>query len=135
MLEGMVRKRDPRLKLHFAIFITVILIVLSCSAPSNVVTPQEYRMPADLGDPKVSYRDHIKPMMENSCTPCHFPEKGQKKLLNTFEAMVESIDDIIYRVQLPVDSIEYMPYKQKKLPLSTKEIQILKNWYDQGIAR
>jgi len=61
-------------------------------------------MPEYQLDSKVSYADHIVPLMENSCTPCHYPEKGKKKLLNTYEATVETIDDIIYRVALPKDS-------------------------------
>lgn len=92
-------------------------------------------MPVGGVDSHVSYSDHIKPMLENSCTPCHYPEKGKKKLLNTYEAVAEDIDEIIYRVQLPSDSSEFMPYKSKKLPLSAVEIQVLKNWNDQGLGR
>ncbi|MCF7825425.1 MAG: hypothetical protein K9M55_03735 [Candidatus Marinimicrobia bacterium] len=86
-------------------------------------------------DSKVSYADHIQPLMEISCTPCHWPEKGKKKLLNTYATTVENIDEIIYRVKLPSDSTEFMPYKSKRLPLSATQIQLLVNWRDQGMAR
>lgn len=106
-----------------------------CATPKEQVTAQEYKMPVAQVDTKVSYADHIQPLMENSCTPCHFPEKGKKKLLDSYAAVTENIDEIIYRVSLPTDSTEFMPYKSKKLPLSANEIQILIKWRDQGMAR
>lgn len=120
--------------------LVVLMISLSltlhfCSTPKKEVTPQDYKMPEHQLDTKVSYADHIVPLMVNSCTPCHFPEKGKKKLLNTYEATAETIDEIIYRVTLPSDSTEFMPYKSKKLPLSANEIQLLIKWRDQGMSR
>ena len=82
----------------------------------------------------VSYTADILPIMERSCTPCHFPETGKKKLLNTYEATKENIVDIVNRIQLPAEEIKFMPFKSKKTPLSAEEIKLFKDWYNQGMA-
>lgn len=118
-----------------------IMALQFCASPQKPSTPATPESPMEIEKPaapvmaKLSYADHIQPIMENSCTPCHYPEKGKKKLLNTYEATVETIDDIIYRIQLPTDSLEFMPFKSKKLPLSDVEIKIFKEWRDQGMGR
>ncbi|MBD0823668.1 hypothetical protein [Aestuariibaculum marinum] len=76
----------------------------------------------------VSYSQHIAPVMERSCTPCHFPEKGKKKFLDTYGAVKNNIEDIITRVELPVSEKKYMPFKSKKPALTSEEIAMLKQW-------
>ena len=82
----------------------------------------------------VSYTQNIAPLLERSCTPCHFPEKGKKKMLNTFDTVKENIDDILTRVQLPVTNEDYMPFKSKKPALTIDEINLLKTWVNQKMA-
>lgn len=53
-------------------------------------------------------------MMLASCSPCHFPESGKVKPLDTYEATAKNIDDILSRVQLPIDHEGYMPFKKAK---------------------
>lgn len=77
---------------------------------------------------EISYTQNIAPIMERSCTPCHFPEEGKKKMLNTYGAVKENIEDILRRVQLADTDKEYMPFKSKKPGLSTEEINLLKTW-------
>ena len=82
-------------------------------------------------EPIISYSQNIAPILERSCTPCHFPEQGKKKMLNTYDAVKENIDDILRRVQLDVSDKEYMPFKSKKPALSKEEIDVLNGWVKQ----
>ena len=82
----------------------------------------------------VTYTKNIAPLLERSCTPCHFPEQGKKKMLNTFEAVKENIDDILRRVQLTETDKDYMPFKSKKPALSVDEIDLLKTWVNQKMV-
>jgi len=77
---------------------------------------------------EISYTQNIAPIMERSCTPCHFPEQGKKKMLNTYDAVKENINDILRRVQLADTDKEFMPFKSKKPALSKEEIELLKGW-------
>lgn len=81
----------------------------------------------------VSYTEDIRPIMVRSCTPCHFPDKGKKKYLDTYKATRNNINDIIARCELPVDDPDYMPFKSKKPALTTEEIGMLKTWVAQGM--
>lgn len=82
---------------------------------------------------KITYTKHILPMMIIKCTPCYFPDQGRKKMLNTYEATRDNVEDILYRVVLPVSHKDYMPYKSKKEPLTEAEINLIKNWVGQGM--
>jgi hypothetical protein len=82
----------------------------------------------------VSFESDLLPIMKRSCTPCHFPERGKVKMLNTYEATAESINYILYRVELPTDDEEYMPFKSKRQALSAEEIQLFKDWKSQGMG-
>lgn len=78
--------------------------------------------------PTVFYAKDIKPIMLAKCAPCHFPETGKKMPLDTYEAVRDNIQDILRRVQLPQDHMGFMPFKNKKEPLTAAEIQLLKDW-------
>ena len=80
---------------------------------------------------RVSYTTDVAPVMQVHCTPCHFPDGGKMKFLDTYTAVSNSIDDILYRVQLPSDSTRFMPFKSKKEPLSDSLIQVFKLWKSQ----
>ncbi|MFH4967878.1 hypothetical protein V8G61_06685 [Gaetbulibacter sp. M240] len=81
----------------------------------------------------VTYNKDISPIMEQKCTPCHYPERGKKKLLDTYRATKNNIDDIIHRVQLAATEEDFMPFKSKKEPLTVAEIQLMKDWVSQGM--
>ena len=83
----------------------------------------------------VSYARQIQPIMVQKCTPCHFPEQGRKKMLDTYEATRDNVQDILHRVQLPADHIEYMPFKGKKEALTAGEIDLLKQWVAQRMPQ
>jgi len=80
-------------------------------------------------DATALYNSDIKSIMENKCTPCHFPDKGGFKApLNDFASTSKYIDDILTRVQLKPTEPGYMPFKGKKDPLTEAEIASLKTW-------
>lgn len=81
--------------------------------------------------PKISYAVDIAPIMQERCTPCHFPDGGKRKFLDTYAAVSANIDDILYRIELPADSTGFMPFKSKKEPLSDSLIQVIKLWKEQ----
>ena len=83
----------------------------------------------------VSYEQDVAPIMKNRCTPCHFPDGGKVKFLDTYGAVSQNIDHIIYRVQLPQDSARFMPFKGKKPALSDSLVQVLVAWKDSGMAK
>ncbi len=83
----------------------------------------------------VSYENDLQPIMLRSCTPCHFPEKGRLEMLNTYETTKAHIDEILVRVQLPTDDKLFMPFKEKKQPLSQDEINLFKEWLKQDMPK
>ncbi len=85
--------------------------------------------------PVVSYTNQVRPLMLRSCTPCHFPENGRKKMLDTYEAVTENIKDILHRVNLPKDQEEFMPFKNKREPLTSNEIELIELWVKTGMPR
>lgn len=106
---------------------SVILFVAACSqktAPASALSPDP-----KYDGPKVTYTKDIAPIMERSCAPCHYPKMdGNKEALDTYEAVKNELEDVVYRVQLPSDHFRHMPYRGKKPDLSAEEIQMLKNW-------
>ncbi len=83
----------------------------------------------------VSYEKDILPLMERSCTPCHFPEEGRVKMLDNYEATKANINGILYRVQLPSDDENFMPFKNKRAPFSAEEVELFKKWMEQGMSK
>jgi len=85
--------------------------------------------------PEVTYEANIAALMQNNCTPCHFPPDGKKEMLNTYEATKAHAMDILERVMLPVTDIKYMPFKEKKPAWTQEEITTFKNWIRQGMPK
>lgn len=83
----------------------------------------------------VNYTQHIEPIMQAKCTPCHYPERGRADRLHTYESVRKHINDILYRVQLSPDHKKYMPFKQKKEGLSAEEINLFQQWKAEGFAK
>ncbi len=83
----------------------------------------------------VSYEKDILPVMQRSCTPCHFPDQGRVKMLDNYEATRKNINGILYRVQLPAEDKNYMPFKSKKPALTEAEIGMFKEWLAQDMPR
>jgi hypothetical protein len=104
-----------------------LLGLLSCKSTEKTTTDSEKPMVQT-----VSYERDIKPIMIRSCTPCHYPEKGRKKQLDTYEAVSDNVSQIIKMVSLDPSDEHFMPYESKKQPLSEQEIELFKTWKAEG---
>ena len=81
----------------------------------------------------VSFEKQVLPIMQSSCTPCHFPPGGNKAPLDTYDAVKGHISDVIARVKLPVTDAKFMPFKSKKPALTTDQIAVLEEWQKQNM--
>lgn len=103
----------------------VLFFVAACSQK----TAPAAKVEEPYTGPKVTYNEHIAPIMERSCSPCHYPaQDGNKQALDTYTAVKDEYKDVVYRVQLPQDHFRHMPFKNKKPSFSAEEIEMLKNW-------
>ena len=125
-------KKTTHLRLNKFYILLVLLLSISlqfCKSSKSTVSD------SSKSEPLISFEQHISPIMALKCTPCHFPERGKKKLLHTYEATKENIDDILIRVQRPADDPKFMPFKSKKEPLTSTEIALFKKWLAQGMSK
>jgi hypothetical protein len=83
----------------------------------------------------VSFEKEVLPIMQASCTPCHFPPDGKKAPLNTYDAVTMHIDDVIARVKVPATDPKFMPFKSKKPALTTDQIALLEEWKKQNMPK
>ena len=83
-------------------------------------------------DFSITYTNDIKPLMDRSCTPCHYPETGKKKLYHTYAAVSKDIKVILNRVKLPIEDVKYMPYRGKRQGISKEEIALIEKWVANG---
>ncbi|WP_296701870.1 hypothetical protein [Algoriphagus sp.] len=102
-----------------------LIIYQSCTSSKKATAPSLSA---------VSYDKDIKPIMIAHCTPCHFPDEGKKKYLDTYNAVANNIDDILKRVQMPQDEKGFMPFQLKKPALSADQIALFETWKSSGMA-
>ena len=88
---------------------------------------------AVLPPAKITYQANIVPIIQASCTPCHVPDKGgNKKPLNTYNAMVTQYDEAVRRIQLNPSDRGFMP-NRKPNKLSDSTINVFKQWKTDGM--
>jgi hypothetical protein len=80
-----------------------------------------------------SFSKNVMPIMQASCTPCHFPPDGHKEPLNTLESVKANIDHVIERVKLPKEDRRFMPMMSKKPLLTEEQIGLLEKWKAEGM--
>ena len=103
-----------------------IVLAVACSQKTAPTTSEE---PKEYTGPKVTYLADVAPLMERSCSPCHYPEKkGRKMPLDSYVTVKDNLAEVLERVQLPKDHLKFMPYEHKKQDLSAEEIEMLKHW-------
>lgn len=81
----------------------------------------------------LSFNKDVMPIMQESCSPCHFPPDGNKEPLNTLESVKTNIDHVIERVKLPKEDRRFMPMMSKKPALTTEQIALLEKWKAEGM--
>ncbi len=108
------------------VLVTLFLNTSSCKEKMESIQKQPQAMEQDT----IYYQKHIYSLMLVNCTPCHFPVNGHEKMLNTYDSVKNNIDEILRRVQLEVNDSNFMPYLQKKPPLTKEEIQLFIDWKD-----
>jgi hypothetical protein len=113
--------------LKIGMLMVIAIIFQCCKTPQQTTTTAAPVV-------TVFYEKDIKPIMVASCTPCHFPEQGRKKMLDTYATTKDNIGEIIKRLELPVSDEAFMPFKSKKPPLTTAQVQLFKDWVKQGMA-
>lgn len=106
---------------------------------------EELAVPPGPGaDGKVDFRRQVQPILRRSCHKCHSARKQEGELrLDDRELAMKGGEDgvvikpgdaegseLIRRITLPRDHEDYMPGKGK--PLSEAQIQVLRDWIDQG---
>ncbi|MDZ7845560.1 MAG: hypothetical protein U5L96_01575 [Owenweeksia sp.] len=108
-------------------FIAIACMEHACSpktSPEIAVTP----IPNYKG-PLIRYSIDVQPILERSCSPCHFPSLGgDRQPLDSFRAVKSTAAEILKRIQLPHDKRAFMPFKLAQEPLSQKEIEVIRNW-------
>lgn len=109
-------------------FLTLSLSILLINCNSSKKGTEGY-----TSKKKISYTKDIKPIVENSCIPCHIPPEGRKKPLESYIHVKENIVAILERVQLPQDNRKFMPPVNKKPALTEAQIAVLLKWQQQNM--
>jgi hypothetical protein len=111
--------------LFFVVALFLVGFLQNCkSAKNKYVAPEA-----------ITYTKDVAPIIQTSCTPCHFPPEGKKDALNSYETVKDNIAEIIETVQLPKDNHRFMPFKSKKPPLTESQIAVLVTWQKDGMLK
>ncbi len=119
-------------KLSLFVAFLSLLTFSFCSSSKKTTTTTSSE---PVAKPSFTYEKDVASIMMASCAPCHFPETGKKKQLDTYQAIANNIDDILVRVQLPIEHDGYMPFKSKKPALTEAEISLLKKWKSENMPK
>lgn len=114
-------------KILFSVAVILIVVVLQ---GSMIAKADSYQTSDTI---VLTYKKDIVPIMQTSCTPCHFPPKGRKEPLDSYETVKNNISVIIERVKLPKDHRKFMPYESKKPVLNDSLIAVLETWQKQNM--
>ncbi|MCF8237795.1 MAG: hypothetical protein K9I85_06540 [Saprospiraceae bacterium] len=116
---------DPRYLTSF-----ILLAVLTFACTPKTASKIDSPAPADV--PLVLYAD-ISPILERSCSPCHYPDQdGHKEPFDSYANARRNLATMISRVELPQSDEKFMPFKEKRQALTAEEIMMLKNWASGG---
>jgi len=106
------------------VFIAVLFLQNCKSVKNSYVDPVTF-----------TYSKDIVPIMQTSCTPCHFPPEGKKVALNSYETVRDNIKEILHSVTLPKDNHDFMPFKNKKPALTESQIAVFVTWQKEGMPK
>ena len=114
----------------FLFLLTVTIIFINCNSSKKTTAAVAAKAKVE---PVVSWNKDVLPVLKDRCTPCHFPEMGKKKFLDTYDAAKTNIDDIIDRISVPQTDPKFMPFKNKKAPLNDSLISVFVQWKKQAM--
>ena len=80
---------------------------------------------------KTTYTADIKPLLVNSCTPCHISGGSNPNKWDNYATTKSKINGILDRVQRETTAAGFMPQGGSKL--SAANIALLKKWVDDGL--
>jgi hypothetical protein len=111
----------------------LLLLVLTVSIAGVLTQCNSTKNAAGKTAKKLTYTADIQPIVSAKCSPCHFPDKGRARALNTYDAVKTNIDDMIHRIELHPGDKGFMPMRGTRLSDST--INMFKEWKDGGLAQ
>ncbi|MDT3401933.1 hypothetical protein [Mucilaginibacter terrae] len=107
-----------------------VLVLLACAVLLQYCATKKesakIKVPA-----KITYAANMQGVLQNSCSPCHFPPQGNKTPLNTYAAAVKNVDESIRRINLEPGQRGFMPARHPKLADSV--IQVFVKWKADGL--
>ncbi|HKK89063.1 MAG TPA: hypothetical protein VJ917_09450 [Saprospiraceae bacterium] len=117
--------------LQWMVLFSIFFSLTYCSSSKKMAGEQQLTNT----ETSVRYTEDIQFVIGKKCTPCHFPERGRVKFLDTYQAVKNNADEILRRVQLDSTHEEFMPFKNKRPALTQEEIALLENWVQEGKPR
>ncbi|MFT3823512.1 MAG: hypothetical protein QM731_06305 [Chitinophagaceae bacterium] len=107
-------------------------LVLATLAMQFCTSSKKSQTAAAPAKPKLlTYEANVQPIILASCSPCHFPPKGNKKAYDNYTAVKTDIADILERIQKNPGERGFMPARHPKLSDST--INVIKQWQTDGL--
>ena len=79
-----------------------------------------------------TFEQHVMPLINSKCAPCHIPPDGKKKFYNTYASVKTDIDEMIRRVSLQPTEKGFMPFKKKE-QLPDSLVQVFVKWKADGL--
>ena len=112
-----------------SVFSLSVVVMAGCHSKKKAMA--EPTANAAAAPSAVSYAVSVKSIVASNCSPCHIPSQGgNKKALDTYDALKTNINDVIRRIELNPTDMGFMPFKHPKLSDST--IAVFKQWRDAG---
>jgi hypothetical protein len=114
--------------------------LLSCLILAGLV----FAPPAAAAEKKISFSQHIKPILAGKCYACHGPDEAERKgefRLDVREVALEKHvfkpgnakeSELILRVTSTDPEMKMPPAASKKPALTVQEIELIRKWIDQG---
>ena len=123
---------------QFSLLIIAFGIILfgACSQKSAPVksvsdTPKTMELPVVPPVVKLTYQGAILSLLQQKCSPCHFPSKGGfKASFENYENALKYSAEMVSRIQLNPSDRGFMPFRNAKLDAG--DIDIIKKWVSDG---
>ena len=108
------------------LFVCAGILIIACSRKNTASTSIQ----------KITYSKDVMPILQASCTPCHFPSQGGRVAsFDGYDATKIHLDQMITRVQLDSTNPKFMPFKHKRPSLTPAQIDTLKRWGSDGYVK